>query len=150
MRRILLLSVVGSALAGALPETLCASARCVCDRRSDAEWAASADEVFVGRVRAMRDTTLAPLQGMPGVPRRIYVLEVRRRWKGPTDGIVQVIAPVTGSSCGFRLWRSEEYVVFASRTEGLAWLSGCSPLRRAGEAGSMMRMLDSLFAPPST
>jgi hypothetical protein len=82
---------------------------------------ASATSVFSGRVAALSGAVDAggsdPVQ---------VTFAISKVWKGTDQPTIEVLTPASSASCGFEFVQGEEYLVYASESEGQLQTNLCS------------------------
>lgn len=98
---------------------------CSCNTPGDPIQAADASSaVFVGKV-VMLDR---------GKDNLIATLQVNKRWKGDLDPQLTVYTPLSEASCGFTFEKGKDYLVYATKKDGVLQVSFCSRTKLLSEA----------------
>ena len=116
---------------------------CSCARLGPAcEMAWNSDSVFVGRVVRISDQFVRTSDGTERQKRVTF--QVSETFRGPVKQTVDVTTDVeAGGDCGFPFERGRDYLVYASRSEGVLYTSICSRTARAEGAASDLAYLRS-------
>lgn len=117
------------------------AAACKCMLLEPAAAAEQASAVFEGRVVEVSDLSAAPM------PRRQVTLRVVRVWKG-MDGERAVVTTASESAaCGIDFARDQNYLVYASKQEGVLSANSCSRTRLIGDADDDIKVLGMGWTP---
>jgi hypothetical protein len=105
---------------------------------------ASATAVFSGRVAALAGAVDAggsdPVQ---------VTFAISKVWKGTDQPTIEVLTPASSASCGFEFVRGEEYLVYASESEGRLQTNLCSRTALLAIAGDDLAVLGAGSTPSS-
>ena len=105
---------------------------------------ASATAVFSGRVAALAGTVDAggsdPVQ---------VTFAISKVWKGTDQPTIEVLTSASSASCGFEFVQGEEYLVYASESEGRLQTNLCSRTALLAMAGDDLAVLGAGSTPSS-
>ncbi|MBE9129514.1 MULTISPECIES: protease complex subunit PrcB family protein [unclassified Coleofasciculus] len=143
MKKILLLAasavIFGAEIANA----------CSCLVREPQEYFESANAVFSGRVIDVIEPGRRSDRSNPNSTNRRVRIEVSEVWKGNKARQVILTTSDSSASCGFNFVEGEDYLVYASRSEGRLTTNLCSGTKSLVQAQADLAMLNQQEIPTS-
>lgn len=115
MRRSLAVVLVGALFAGLAVLLAAPASACSCAGASTAQYLASADAVFVGRLES-REVSHPPGDLRSSTDPAVHVFAVETVFAGAVTERQEVVSPDSGASCGLELSGTGPYVVFGTRS----------------------------------
>jgi hypothetical protein len=109
-----------------------------------AEALANATAVFSGKVTALS----APVDGGGTDPVQV-TFAVTNGWKGADQSTIVIVTPSSSASCGVGLVEGQEYLVYATESEGSLQTNLCSRTTQLAMAGEDLAVLGAGTPPNS-
>lgn len=144
--RVLLVLLV---LAGLLAVSSARAFACSCAHLDYAspKYLAAVDAIFVGRVIARRDNPKPIENWMPSDT--LITFAVTKDFKGASTSLIEVASNLSTASCGFNFEIGRDYLVWATKQQGVLVTGLCSGTQNLESATELVRQLGEPRPPPT-